>query len=466
MLEQLRSSMSRLLRRFKRDRRGNVAITFALATLPIIGFVGAAVDYSSANQAKADLQAALDSTALMLAKYAPTHTDAEIQVKASDYFKAIFDAPNATNISLSATYTASPTKVVVDGSAQVPTAFMSALGYDYITINGSSTTTWGTTKLRVALVLDNTGSMGQDGKMSALKSATKSLLTQLKAAANNDGDVYVSIIPFAKDVNVGSTNYNANWLDWTDWNSNNQSCSGGGGWGGWGGSSHGSSYGWGGWGGWGHGSGGNSCSAANHNTWHGCITDRGPSNAPGNSDWDQVVTAPDGTTNSLWPTEQYDACPVQMMGLNYNWTSMNSLIDSMTPNGSTNQPIGLVWGWQSLVGGGPLSVPATDSSYEYKNIIILLSDGLNTEDRWYNSQTPVDNRMVQNGNGSGTCANIKAAGVTIYTIQVDTGGDPKSTLLENCASSSNKFYLLTKSSDIAGAFTSIGSELTKLRVAK
>ena len=461
MLELLWSSMSCLLRRFKSDRKGNVAITFALATLPIIGFVGTAVDYSSANAAKADLQAALDSTALMLAKYAPSHTDAEIQSKASAYFKAIFDAPNVSNISLKATYTASPTKIVVDGSAEVPTTFMAALGIDHVTIKSSSTTTWGTTRLRVALVLDNTGSMADNGKMTALKSATKSLLSQLKAAANNDGDVYVSIIPFAKDVNVGSTNYAMNWIDWTEWDQKNQSCSGG-----WGG-------GHGGWGwGWGNGNSNNgngngwSCSAANHNTWTGCITDRGPSNAPGNSDWDQVVTKPDGTTDLLWPAEQYDACPVEMMGLSYNWASMNSLVDSMTPNGSTNQPIGLVWGWQSLVGGGPLVAPLTSTDYEYKKIIILLSDGLNTEDRWYGSQTAVDNRMYQTGNGSGTCANIKAAGITIYTIQVDTGGDPKSTLLENCASSSDKFYLLTKASDIAGAFTSIGTELTKLRVSK
>ena len=244
MLESLWSSMSRLLRRFKSDRKGNVAITFALATLPIIGFVGTAVDYSSANAAKADLQAALNSTALMLAKYAPSHTDAEIQSKASAYFKAIFDAPNVSNISLKATYTASPTKIVVDGSAEVPTTFMAALGIDHVTIKSSSTTTWGTTRLRVALVLDNTGSMADNGKMTALKSATKSLLSQLKAAANNDGDVYVSIIPFAKDVNVGSTNYAMNWIDWTEWDQKNQSCSGG-----WGGG-HG-----GGWGGWGWGNG-------------------------------------------------------------------------------------------------------------------------------------------------------------------------------------------------------------------
>ena len=45
---------------------------------------------------------------------------------------------------------------------------------------------------------------------------TKSLLTQLKTAAVNNGDVYVSIVPFVKDVNVGASNYKATWIDWTD----------------------------------------------------------------------------------------------------------------------------------------------------------------------------------------------------------------------------------------------------------
>ena len=57
--------------RFRSARGGNVAITFAIATVPIIGAVAAAVDYSHANSVKAAMQAALDSTALMLAKQAP-----------------------------------------------------------------------------------------------------------------------------------------------------------------------------------------------------------------------------------------------------------------------------------------------------------------------------------------------------------------------------------------------------------
>ena len=67
---------------------------------------------------------------------------------------------------------------------------------------------WGNTRLRVALVLDNTGSMSSAGKLTALKTATTSLLGQLQTAAAKDGDVYVSIIPFVKDVAVDpTTNY-------------------------------------------------------------------------------------------------------------------------------------------------------------------------------------------------------------------------------------------------------------------
>ena len=67
--------------------------------------------------------------------------------------------------------------------------------------------------------------------------------------------------------------------------------------------------------------------------------------------------------------------------------------------------------------------------------------------------------------GKGTCANIKAAGITIYTIHVNTGGDPMSTLLKNCASSTDKFWMVTSSSGLGTVFNAIGTNLTKLRVA-
>ena len=148
------------------------------------------------------------------------------------------------------------------------------------------------------------------------------------------------------------------------------------------------------------------------------------------------------------------------MGLSYDWTSMNALVNNMSPAGNTNQAIGLELGWLSLVGGGPFTAPAMDSNYTYTQVIILLTDGLNTQDRWYTSQGSIDNRQTL------TCSNIKSAGITLYTIQVNTGNDPTSTLLQNCASSSDKFFLLTSASQIVTTFNQIGTNLSNLYVAK
>ena len=56
------------LHRLLKNRDGGVMPLFALALVPILGFTGAAVDFSRANSVKASMQAALDSTALMLSK--------------------------------------------------------------------------------------------------------------------------------------------------------------------------------------------------------------------------------------------------------------------------------------------------------------------------------------------------------------------------------------------------------------
>ena len=54
--------------------------------------------------------------------------------------------------------------------------------------------------------------MADSGKITALQTATNNLLTQLKNAVVNNGDVYVSIISFVKDVNVDPVNYNQSWI--------------------------------------------------------------------------------------------------------------------------------------------------------------------------------------------------------------------------------------------------------------
>jgi Flp pilus assembly protein TadG len=449
-IKTLIESCRRILRELRTANGANVTVTFALSTIPIVGFVGAAVDYSHANSVKTALQAAADSTALMLSKTAATQSSSALTTQANSYFKALFTRPEATGLAVTATYSSSSgNQVVVLASADVKTNFMNLMGFSTMKVTADAQVKWGNTRLRVALVLDNTGSMADDGKMPALITATNSLLTQLKNAAVNNGDVYVSIVPFVKDVNVGPSNYNATWIDWTDWDANNGSCSKG-----WNVNDKASCL---------SQNGNPAWTPDNHNTWNGCATDRGNSNGPSSSNYDTNVTTPTtAIMATLYPAEQYSSCPkAAVMALNYNWSAMTTLINSMTPNGNTNQAIGLQLGWQSLVGGGPFSAPpAMDPTYKYTQAIILLTDGLNTQDRWYTSQNSIDNRQAM------TCANAKAAGIVLYTVQVNTGGDPTSTLLQNCATDSSKFFLLTSANQIVATFTQIGTALSNLRIAQ
>ncbi len=439
-------------RRFLSDTGGSVLPIFVFALVPVLALAGMAIDYTRANSANIKMQAALDATALAISSSAPSLSQSALNEQASSFFSAIYNDPNANGATVTATYTtANGPQVVVSGTASIKTLFtkLPPINLPQFNISSSSTIRWGSSRLRVALVLDNTGSMADYNKIGALQTATKNLLAQLKGAAVNNGDVYVSIIPFVKDVNVGATNYNASWIDWTDWDANNGTCTG---------LSH-------------HhhsspstqsactGAGG-TWTAAAHSTWNGCITDRGTTNAPSSGNYDTNVVAPTTTiTATLFPAEQYSSCPLQMMGLSYDWTTMNSLVNQMTPGGNTNQAIGLALGWQSLVGGGPFTAPPMDSNYQYNQVIILLTDGLNTQDRWYTNQASIDARQQI------TCNNIKAAGITLYTVQVNTDGDPTSTLLQNCATDSSKFFLLTSPSQIVTTFNTIGTNISKLRVA-
>ncbi|HZL40543.1 MAG TPA: pilus assembly protein [Pseudolabrys sp.] len=423
------------LHRFWKNRQGAVAPMLGIAIIPLMGAVGAAIDYSQASAARTAFQNALDATALMLSKTAATDSASTIQANATNYFNAQFNnRPGVSNVVVTANYSSSSgSQIVLSGSARLATNFLAVLNIDHINISASTTSTWGNTRLRVALVLDNTGSMASSNKMTALQTASQNLLTSLKAAATSPDDVYVSIIPFNKDVNVDPGSVSASWLRWDLWEAVNGSCSK-------------SSY-----------TDQSTCLSHSkvwtpdaHSTWNGCVTDRDQNFDTTN---DAAVAG-----STLYPTEQYSSCPVSLMGLSNDWTALSNKITAMQPVGNTNQAIGLQMGWQSLT-AAPFTVPAQDPNYKYSQVIILLSDGLNTEDRWYSTASSIDARQQK------TCDNLKAASITVYTVQVNTDKEATSTLLQNCATDSSKFFLLTSSAQIVTTFGQIGTALTNLRLA-
>ncbi|HEX7883178.1 MAG TPA: TadE/TadG family type IV pilus assembly protein [Afipia sp.] len=445
-----------LIARFRRAQGGNVAMLFGIAIVPMLGFVGAAVDYTRVNNARTAMQTALDTAALMISKDAAGLTAAQISQKATDYFNALYKHPEALNVAITAVYTNSTSvgsKVVLTGSATMNTDFMKVVGYPNLDFGASSTTVWGTTKLRVALALDNTGSMASAGKMTALKTAAKSLIDQLQSAAKTNGDVYVSIVPFAKDVNIGTSYKNEKWLRW-----DLGQCTKSNGW--WGSTTLGfltqtdcTNQ------------GGDSWTATNANNWTGCVSDRVDTPTA----YDTLSTAPYSVAataptiadrNTQFPAENYPDCPASILPLTYDWTALKNKVDAMQPNGNTNQAIGMAWGWLSLLQQNPLNAPAEDANFKYTKAVILLSDGDNTQNRNSSNQSTIDARQQL------LCDNAKASGITIYTIQVNTNNDATSSVMSYCASGSSNYFATTSASGINTAFSSIGTSLSKLRIAK
>jgi Flp pilus assembly protein TadG len=409
------------------DRRGNVAITFALAMLPIFGLVGAAVDYSHAISIRVALQAALDSTALMLSKQASSLNAKQLQSTAQNYFNGVFQRPEAQNVSITATYSTSDgSQVTVDGSAAMTTNFMQILGYNSLNVTGTSTVRWGMSKLRLALVLDNTGSMAQAGKMPALQNASHQLLTQLQNAAQNPNDIQVAIVPFTTDVNIGNGNKNNGWLKWS-YSATNQ-------------------Y------------GAATTVTTDPSTWTGCVADR-------DQNYDVQNSNPAGASGAEIPADNpLFGCPPQIMPLGNKWAQMNTLIDQMAPLGETNLTIGLVYGWQALSTGPPLNAPGLPPNTS--QAIVFMTDGFNTANRWNNVLFGSGTTAAIDARTALVCTNIKAAGITIYTVQVDTGGEsPPSTLLQNCASDTSKWFYLTDPNQLVTVFTQIGTQLSQLRIA-
>lgn len=422
------------LRNFQRNRRGNVTMTFALASIPLIGAMGAAVDYSRANSTRTAMLAALDSTALILSKDAQTLTTDQLNTKAKAIFLANFNRSDAKNITVTPVLT-SPASgsfaLQVSATASVDTTF-TAIWKPTMEIGANTQSVWGLKRLELALALDNTGSMASSQKMTQLKLAAKDLLKTMQNAAKKPDDVKVSIIPFATDVNVGTANVNATWIRWDEWNIDNANfaCSR-------------SQY-----------TTKSTCQNNNgtwalkaKSTWNGCVWDRDQSNDVGN------IATSAGTKSTLYSAHQ--DCPVSMMTLTNDWTALNAKIDAMQPVGNTNVTIGLQMAFQALSPVAPFNASAPKSDLD--KVIILLTDGDNTENRWSTTQSTIDARTKL------ACTNVKAANIKLYTIRVIDGN---ASLLQQCATKTDMYYDVQQASQLSKVFSTIAQNLANLRLAK
>ena len=153
----------KLFSRFAANRKGNVAIIFAIACIPILTAIGCAVDYSLAVRMKSKMQSAADAASVgSISQSSPGYTTAEAMSGNGTVSTGVTDATNIfqanmcleqqpplagcntatgySNLAVTSTVTKTNSTLnsVVTFSAQVPTTFLKVVGWQNLTINGTS----------------------------------------------------------------------------------------------------------------------------------------------------------------------------------------------------------------------------------------------------------------------------------------------------------------------------------------
>jgi hypothetical protein len=222
----VRTRLSKLLRAFSHDQRGVFSVLLAVLAIPILSFVGLAIDYSRLTKLQANLQSMADSAALAAAVAIKSKPHAHFELHAHHFEKANKDF-ELSRINYSYTKDEVHHTVTAYLTTSVTNYFGIFLGKRHSPISARAVSSYDTVPpLEIAIAFDVTGSMkyrgdGDSGEtVSVPKPDSKAVQAQKGLKKFIDKlteltDVRAALVPFATVVKVDadSTRYQP-WLDW------------------------------------------------------------------------------------------------------------------------------------------------------------------------------------------------------------------------------------------------------------
>jgi len=462
-----------LVARLLRDRRGAIAVISALMAVPLLGFAGLAVDTALAYLTKERMQRALDAAALAAGK---VMVAGDPETDARRFFDLNFE-PGYLGTTLTAfnpVIDPLSETVTVSAEASLPTRFMKLFGIDTLTLNGQTTVLRTNRTAELVLVMDNTGSMRSGGKIDAMKQSALDLVGIVYGDEQIRENLWVSVVPYTATVNIGGQR--TNWLVPGD-----GAIADPGAWG--------------------------------DTRWKGCVEARAepfdqgdatPTEAPFTSFyyatdvdnvWPEIDERNAAQNNGTGPNL---GCGPEITPLTDSRAVIEAAITEMAPwhRGGTLGNLGLAWGWRTVspdwrdvwAGEVPFGHPVDYDDPEIEKIVVIMTDGQNQVYDWPNhgptgagprgsdytaygrlfdfgytdkdtARREVDRRFAN------TCEAMKAKGIELFTITF--GSTPNSetqALYKGCATTAKHYFHSPSNAELAGAFRSIGQQLSSLRI--
>ena len=393
---------------FWRSEEGATALILALVLLPILAFIGLAIDMGRMQSGKQTLQAAIDAAALAGAKELlnATRSDAEIKQIVEDFFAADI-ATGRQDINCPApnvTIDRDTNTVSVLASCSLEATMAGIVGVNQFTYDEDASSTAEITLLDLAMVLDVSGSMSGT-KLTSLKDAANEAVSTLISPETGDR-VRISIVPYAGSVNVGGI-YDNVVFDPSVYNDGAD----------------------------------NNCSKER-------LGAEAATDAPPASGQYFEFNAP--------------SCPSEaMLPLTHNTSTLTDAIDDLSAGGSTAGHIGLAWGWNTISPSWSAVWPSASEPLAYNDdrvikAIILMTDGeFNTEYSAVGGDSEAQALDL--------CDGAKAENIFVFSIafQAPTSAE---TLLETCATEPSMYFEANSHAQLIDAYRSISSNLSELRL--
>ena len=426
MRAQALTTLTRRLRRMAGDTAGNTMLLFALCLPVMLVAAGSAVDYGRAIDGQTKMATALDAATLAAARELSNGETSRREIAA--VAQAIFEATvkaNGGDFSVMPTIDVDVNRraqtVAASATAAVPATLLNVAGFDEIEVTAESVATFNTTTIELAMVLDITGSMGRQGKLSDLKRAASSVINSLleEDAGTNDR-VRISLIPYSGSVNVG---------DYTETVTNGVSVD--------------------------------------------CVTERGgrQKHTDANPIRHPVGTDPQAMTR--WRGE-YNCPESELRPLSNNPEVLLRNISKFEAEGYTAGHVGTAWGYYTLSPRWRRVWPSAADPRSYDDddnakIMILMTDGeFNTYYDGIEDEPFKTNETIAKSAAAtrALCDNMKADGIIIYAVAFKSPSDAKE-LLEDCATTiGDHFFTPETGDDLVKDFVQIAAELKTLRLAK